>query len=166
MIINLKVAVKILKVLEIIVAAIWGIVCGIITPLLIIYGDIVPADLAEHYVFKVWIASSAVYIIGTFIVMLKGYKTALGFHAAGLISSIYIYGVFQGLLQNGNGMAAGLYMPLMLLTAFTLAIVIMANYDKINQKLNKSKEKQFEAAPSLLGGEYKIDESKKNKGKK
>lgn len=161
----MKIAVKILKVLEIIVAALWGIVCGIIVPLLIMYGDIVPKDLAEHYVFKVWIVSSAVYIIGTFIVMLKGYKTALGFHTAGLISSIYIYSVFQGISGDGGAMAAGLYMPLMMLTAFTLAIVIMANYDKINQKLNKSKEKQYEAAPSLLGGEYKIEESKKNKGK-
>ncbi len=163
----MKIAVKILKVLEIIVAALWGIVCGIITPLFLMYGDIVPADLAEHYVLKVWIVSSAVYIIGTFIVMLKLYKTALCFHGAGLISSIYIYSVFQGLSRDGSGMAEGLYMPLMFLTAFTLAIVIMANYDKINQRLNKNREKQYEAAPSLLGGEYKAeDSSKKKKGKK
>ncbi|MCM1298046.1 MAG: hypothetical protein NC203_06695 [Firmicutes bacterium] len=159
----MKIAINILKVLEIIITAIWGILLGIIAPLLFKSGDIIAQELAEHPVFTVWIVSSSVYLIGTLILMLNFYKISLCFHAAGLISSIYIYGVFQGLLEDINGRLAMLYMPLMLLTIFTLAIVIIANFDKINRILSKGKEKQYEAAPSLLGGEYKAESKKKGK---
>lgn len=160
----MKIAVNILKVLEIIITAIWGILLGIFTPLVLRSGDIAPEIISEDPVLIVWIISSSVYLIGTLILMLKHCKISLCFHTAGLISSIYIYSAFEKIgggadVQN----PAMLYMPIISLTFITVIITFLANYGKINAFLSKSKDKQYEAAPSLLGGEYKADSKKKGK---
>lgn len=164
----MKVAINILKVIEIIITSIWGLLLGIFGPIVLMSGDVAPEFIANHYILKVWLISSALfYLTGTLIVVLQHYKVALCFHTAGLISSIYIYGVFQSLAEiNDAANPAMLYMPLIFLTLFTLVITIIANYKKINEKLEKVKEKEYEAAPSLLGGEYKLDPKKEKGGKK
>lgn len=159
----MKTAINILKVLEIIITAIWGMLLGIFTPILLKSGDIAPEIIAENSVLTVWIISSSVYLVGTLILMLKLYKTALCFHTAGLISSIYIYSAFEKIGENEVSNPAMLYMPLIFLTIITLVITVLTNYGKINAFLSKGKEKQYEAAPSLLGGEYKTEDRKKRK---
>lgn len=177
----MKIAINILKGLEIVLTAIWGIFFGVLAPLSIMYGDTVDESIANHFIVKVWLVNSVLcYFVGTIIVMLGLYKTALGFHTAGLITSLVIYGVFEGLfnnpeLQNSSIKASNpsfLYMPVMFITLTTLAITILANYKKITEKLSQSGNKKYEPAPSILGGEYKADKpintgkGRKSQGKK
>ena len=165
----MKIAINILKVIEIILTAIWGVVFGIFAPLsLITSGEVI----SEHYILWVWLINSAVcYLVGTIIVMMRHYKVALCFHTLGLAVSIFIYAVFNDLFEGTNGQnPAQLYMPIITLFFTTLAIALIANYREINKLLSTKKEKKYEAAPSILGGEYtaKIPEKKKSskKGKK
>lgn len=160
----MKIAINILKVIEIIIAALWGIVFGIFAPLsLITSGE----PISEHYILWVWLINSAVcYVVGTIIVMLRCYKVALCFHTLGLAVSIYIYAVFNSLFEGTNGQnPAQLYMPIITLFFTTLVIALIANYKEINRLLSTKREKKYEAAPSILGGEYtaKIPEKKKRK---
>ena len=163
----MKIAINILKGLEIILTAIWGIIFGILTPLSIMYAGIVDDAIANHYIVKVWLVNSALcYIVGTFIVMLGYYKVALGFHTAGLVTSLVIYGVFQNMYSGIEAQnPAQLYMPIIFITITTLVITILANYKKITDKLAQSNDKKYEAAPSILGGEYQTDKPQ-NKGKR
>ena len=164
----MKIIVNILKVIEIILVAIWGVVFGIFAPLsLLSIGE----AISEHYILWVWLINSAVcYLVGTVIVMMKHYKVALCFHTVGLAVSIFIYSVFNGIFEGTNGQnPAQLYMPVIAVFFVTLAIAIISNFDEINRLLNTRKEKKYEAAPSILGGEYtaKMPEKKKNtKGRK
>lgn len=167
----MKIAINILKGLEIVLTAIWGIVFGILTPLSIMYAGVVDESIANHFIVKVWLINSIVcYFAGTIIVMLGLYKIALGFHTAGLITSLAIYGVFQDMYSGVEAQnPAQLYMPVIFITIVTLAITILANYKKITDKLAQSNDKKYEASPSVLGGEYKArtpDSGKRKKGKK
>ncbi len=164
----MKIAINILKVLEIIMTAIWGIVFGILTPLALMSGEIVVDEIANHYILKVWIINSAVcYFSGTLILMLKLYKTALCFHTAGLIGSLFIYGTFRSIYNGINAENPSvLYMPVIFITFLTLAITVIANYGKIYERLTAAREKKYEASPSVLGGEYEFKENKGVKGNK
>lgn len=163
----MKIAINILKGLEIILTAIWGIIFGMLTPLSIMYAGIVDDTIANHYIVKVWLVNSVLcYFVGTIIVMLGFYKIALGFHTAGLVTSLVIYGVFQNMYSGIEAQnPAQLYMPIIFVTITTLVITILANYKKITDKLSQSNDKKYEAAPSILGGEYQTDKPQ-NKGKR
>lgn len=157
---KMKIAINILKGLEIVITAIWGIVFGIFAPLSIMYSDAAP-DFADHYIVRLWLINSIVfYIVGTIIVMLKYYKVALCFHGAGLIVSLYIYSFFQGNYEGKTDQSpALLYMPIIFVTVITLIITILANYRKFTEKLEAKKEKEYQAAPSILGGKYQADKA-------
>ena len=163
----MKIIVNILKVTEIILVAIWGVVFGIFAPLSLISSG---EAISEHYILWVWLINSAVcYLVGTVIVMMKHYKVALCFHTVGLAASIFIYGVFNSLFEGTNGQnPAQLYMPVIAVFFVTLAITLISNSGEINRLLSTKKEKKYEAAPSILGGEYtaKMPEKKKSSGKK
>ncbi len=170
----MKIAINILKGLEIVLTAIWGIIFGIFTPLSVMYAGIVDNSIANHYIVKVWLVNSVLcYFVGTIIVMLGFYKIALGFHTVGLVVSLVIYGVFQDMYSGIEAQnPAQLYMPIIFVTFATLAITILANYKKIADKLSQSNDKKYEPAPSILGGEYKADKptntgkGRKSQGKK
>ena len=161
----MRIAINILKGLEIVITAIWGIIFGIFTPLSIMYADIVNEQIADHYIVRVWLMNSIVcYIAGTLLVMLKCHKTALCFHGVGFIVSLYIYYVFQNIYDGMEAQSpAQLYMPIIFVTLLTLIITVLANYKKISERLETKKEKSFEPAPSVLGGEYQADKPQKKK---
>lgn len=167
----MKIAINILKGIELIVTAIWGVVCGIIAPLALMDSGILPDAIAHHYIMWVWLINSVVcYLAGTVIVMLKFYKTALCFHTLGMAVSIFIYAVFNSTFVgvNAEKNPAMLFMPIIMLFFTTLAITVIANYKSIYRILTTPKEKKYEPAPSVLGGEYtaKTQEKKKQgKGK-
>ena len=161
----MKIAINILKGIELVITAIWGVVLGIFAPLsLITSGE----PISEHYVLWVWLVNSVVcYLVGTIIVMLKFYKVALCFHTVGLAASIFIYGVFNSIFDGINSQnPAQLYMPVIAVFFVTLAVTVIANYEKINQLLSTKKEKKYEAAPSVLGGEYTAKAPEKGKKSK
>lgn len=165
---KMKVVINILKAIELILTAIWGVIFGIFTPLSLMYSGIVDESISEHYVLWVWLINSVVcYLAGTVIVMMKHYKIALCFHTVGLAVSIFIYGVFCGIYEGINAQnPAQLYMPIIAIFFVTLAIAVIANFKEINRLLSTKKEKQYEAAPSILGGEYTAKAPEKEKKSK
>lgn len=164
----MKIVINILKVIELILTALWGVVFGIFTPLSLMYGGIVSDSISQHYVLKVWLINSVVcYLVGTIIVMMRHYKVALCFHTVGLAASIFIYGVFCDIYEGINAQnPAQLYMPVIGIFFVTLAITVIANFREINRLLSTKKEKQYEAAPSVLGGEYTAQMPEKKKSSK
>lgn len=154
----MKILVKIIKAVEMVITAIWGIIFGIFAPIALMgSGERISGDP----ILWVWVIHSAVYIVGTIIVMLKCYRVALGVHFVGLCASIYIYAVMQGMfaeLTTQN--PAQLYMPIILLPFLTLAIAIIANKERIERKLSGVKEKDYAPTPSILGGQYEIKKGK------
>lgn len=163
----MKIVINILKVIELIIGAIWGIIFGVLTPISLMYGGIVDESISQHFVLWLWLINSVVcYIGGVTVVMMKHYKTALCFHTVGLIVSLTVYGIFDGLFSE-RGLSgqnpAQLYMPIIFLFFTTLAITLIAERNNIKKRLEASREKQYEAAPSVLGGEYTLDPSEKEK---
>lgn len=161
----MKIFINILKGLEIVITAIWGIIFGIFTPLSIMYADIVSPQIAEHFIVKIWLINSIVfYITGTVLVMLKCYKIALCFHTVGLGVSLYIYSVFQSIYEGIEAQnPAQLYMPIVFVSLITIFIAFATNYNKIMDKLLSKKKESYLPAPSVLGGEYRIDENERSK---
>lgn len=166
----MKIVINILKVTELILTAIWGVVFGIFAPLSVMYSGIVDETISQHYIMWVWLINSAVcYLVGTIIVMMRHYKVALCFHTVGMAVSIFIYGVFRDICMEANIQnPAQIYMPVISIFFVTLAIAVIANFKEINKMLNTKKEKKYEAAPSILGGEYtaKMPEKKKSSKRK
>ena len=166
----MKVAINVLKALILVLTSVCGIIFGIFAPLAIMFGDIVDAAISEHYIIKIWLINSIVcYIAGTVLLMLNLYKTASCFHFVGLIVSVFIYGVFQGLYEGQDATnPAGLYMPIMFVTILTFITTVLANKKVIEERLSKKKEKEHEAAPSILGGtyQYKEADTQKKRGRK
>ena len=166
----MKIVINILKVIELILTAIWGVVFGIFAPLSVMYSGIVDETISQHYIMWVWLINSVVcYLVGTIIVMMRHYKVALCFHTAGMAVSIFIYGVFSDIcLEAGIQNPAQIYMPVIAIFFVTLAIAVIANFKDINRMLSTKKEKKYEPAPSILGGEYtaKMPEKKKSSKRK
>ena len=165
----MKVAKIVLKVIILIMTSIWGIIFGIFAPLSIKFGDIVNPEIAQHYIIIVWLTNSIVcYIAGTVLIMLNLYKTAAVFHSVGMVVSFVIYGTFEQLYQGHTDKSpAALYMPIIFVTLLTIALAVIANWDKITAMLNSNEKKKYEASPSILGGTFKYEDKKAlQKGKK
>lgn len=144
-----KVAVIILKVLELILTTIFAAVLGIFAPLCIWYGDIVEAEVAADPSAVWWLISSIVYIIGLFVLMLGHSKTATVIHiiaAAGtLVTYRYYTKLYEGYASNGP---TALYMPCLFICMLTIIIMLIINVPKW---VRKRAEKDNEIAPSILG---------------
>lgn len=168
----MKIAIRVLKIIVLILTSIWGIIFGIFAPYSIMTGDIVDPAIANHIIVVVWMLNSIIcYITGTVLLMLNLNKIALIFHTVGLIVSLVIYGTFQSLYEGQTAQnPAQLYMPIVFVTILTLAIAIMANWNKIDEKLKgaNANKKDYKPAPSIVGGtyEYKAENKKSKKGKK
>ena len=148
-----KVAVIILKVIELILTTIFALVLGIFAPLCIWYGDIVEAEVASDPSATWWLISSIIYIVGLFFVMFGHSKIATAIHIAAAAGTLITYNfylrLFDGFESNGP---TALYMPSIFITVATIGIMLIINVpkwvDKHTQKLN-------EVAPSILGDRKK-----------
>lgn len=148
-----KVAVTVLKVLELIVTTIFAFVLGIFGPLCIWNGDIIEAEVKTDPSAVWWLISSIVYVVGMFVMMFGHTKTATVIHvfaAAGTLVTYYFYtNLFKETGGNGPSM---LYMPSLLITLFSIAIMLVVNIPKwVDRRI----EKENEVAPSILGENHK-----------
>lgn len=148
-----KVAVIILKVLELILTTIYALVLGIFAPLCIWFGDIVEAEVASDPSAVWWMISSIVYIIGLFFVMFGRSKIATVIHiaaAAGTLVTYHFYTkLFEGFESNGP---TALYMPCIFITIATIGIMLIINIPKW---IDKHVQKENAVAPSILGDKKK-----------
>ncbi len=147
---------KILKVIMLFLAAIWGIGGGILFPAVILAtGDsLVAAEIAESPVIIIWLITSVIgYVIPSVLVMCRLCKTASVMSLAGFVGTLFVYSGFAELYQyteESNG-PTELYMPCIFITILILAITVLENTDKIKAALDGKHEKENTAAPSIFG---------------
>lgn len=144
-----KVAVIILKVIELILTTIFALVLGIFAPLCIWFGDIVEAEVAADPSALWWMISSIAYIIGLFFVMFGHSKIATGIHTAAAVGTLITYHYYLRLFDgyDSNGPTT-LYMPSIFIAVATIGIMLIINIPKWMEKHEK---KVNEVAPSILG---------------
>lgn len=144
-----RVAVIVLKVMELILVTIFAAVLGIFAPLCIWYGDFVAEEMAADPSAGWWLASSIVYIIGLFFVMLGKAKTAAVIHVIAAAGTLVTYSYYMRLFDGYEGSGPTLlYMPSLFITVITIAIMLIINVPKW---LDRHIEKMNEEAPSILG---------------
>lgn len=147
-----RVIVIILKILLLIGTSIFGICFGVLAPIAIMFSGDFDPEIAQCPAIPVWLASAAVYIIGTFIVMLGHSKIASAVHGVGAVGILVTYYFFMQLfadIPDNNG-PSGLYMPLLFLTVITVIIMLLINIPKWADAHAK---KANAVAPSILGDE-------------
>ena len=148
-----KVAVIILKVIELILTTIYALVLGIFAPLCIWFGDIVDAEVAADPSALWWMISSIVYIIGLFFIMFGHSKIATVIHIAAAAGTLMTYSYYIKLFEGyeGNGPTV-LYMPSLFITVVTIGIMLIINIPKW---IDRHTQKMNEVAPSILGDRKK-----------
>lgn len=141
-----RVVVIILKVLELILTTIFGLVLGIFGPVVIRGLDIqgVSSDPSSIY----WIVTSGLYIVGLFILMLGHSKTATVVHIIASVGTFVTHFAYLKVFrdQPNNGLM-GLYMPCLFITVITVVIMLLINLPKwIEKRVSRANEQ----APSIL----------------
>ncbi len=150
----IKIAVIVLKLAEIALTTIFALCLGIFAPIIIWNGE--DAEIvAGNPALPLWFASSILYIIGMFVVMMGHSKTATGIHAAAAVGTLLTYSSFTKLFEElpDNRGPSGLYMPCLFITILTIIIMFLINFPKW---LDKRIEQENAASPSILGGQYKV----------
>lgn len=145
-----RVVVIILKVLELILTTIYGLVLGIFAPLIIRgSSDLVDPEICQSPAIIVWLAASILYIIGMFTVMLGKSKIATGIHLAALVGTLVANQIFAVLFRDfvGGNPLSGLYLPCVFITILTMAIMLIINIPKV---LDAKVQKENAAAPSIF----------------
>lgn len=152
-----RIAVIVLKIIELILATIFAAVLGIFGPLCIWHGDFVAEELAADPSAGWWLASSIAYLIGLFALMLGRSKTAAVIHVFAAAGTLVTYGYYTRLYEGyeGSGPTA-LYMPSLFITVITIAVMLIINVPKW---IERHIEKMNEEAPSILG--EKTDKEKR-----
>ena len=144
----IKVLIIIFKLLEIILTTIFSVCLGIIAPLILMLGE--PDEINYAAASVPWIISSILSIVGLFLMIFNRSKTGAGVHLAAAVGTLVTYGSFRAILKDYPDLQAPahLYMPCLLITALSVAIILMVNLPLWWDNYNK---KQNEKAPSILG---------------
>ncbi len=152
----MKIIKIILKIIMLILTAIWGIGCGILFPVFILAtGDeIVPADIANDPAIIIWLITAIIgYIIPAVLVMCRFCKTASVMSLLGFAGILVVYSRFAELYKytEGSSGPSELYMPLIFATITVLIISVLENIPNIKERIEYNAEKRNAAAPSVFG---------------
>lgn len=142
-----RIIVIILKVLELIMTTIFALVLGIFGPAIIMKSDMVDPEISGSPGFVIWIVSSALYIIGMFVLMLGRSKTASAIHLAALVGTLITHMIIGALFTGMNNNLANLYLPCVFITMLTLAVMLLINIPKV---IERKIQRDNEAAPSIF----------------
>lgn len=145
----------ILKIILLILAAIWGIGCGILFPAVILStgGEIVAAELASDPVIVVWLVTAIVgFVIPAVLTVCRFYKTASVLSLLGFGGILYVYARFAELYAGSetNG-PTELYLPCIFMTILILLITAIENRGRIKAYLDKKSAEDDRPAPSIFG---------------
>lgn len=151
----MKIIKVILKIIMLILTAIWGIGCGILFPVFILAtGDkIVAADIANDPLIIIWLITAIIgYILPAVLVMCRLFKTASALSLLGFGGLLVVYSRFSHLYQytEGSSGPSELYMPLIFVTIIILIITVLENIPVIRARLEKRAEDRNAQAPSIF----------------
>ncbi len=160
----MKILKIILKILMLILTAIWGLGCGVLFPTFILAAgsEIVHEAIASDPVIVVWLITAVVgYVIPAALVMCQFYKVAAGMSLAGFGGILFVYArfavIYAGVEENIG--PTELYLPCVLITILVIIIAVLENLDKIKARLEKKSAQKEEIAPSIFSSEN--EQSKK-----
>ncbi len=160
----MKILKIILKILMLILTAIWGLGCGVLFPAFILAAgsEIVHEAIASDPVIVVWLITAVVgYVIPAALVMCHFYKAAAGMSLAGFAGILFVYArfavIYAGVEENIG--PTELYLPCVLITILVIIIAVLENLDKIKAWLEKKSAQKEEIAPSIFSSEN--EQSKK-----
>ena len=142
-----RIAVIVLKIIQLILTSVFGICMGIAAPICIMT-DFDP-DIAQSPAIKFWLAAGIVYVIGTVVIMMGHSKIASAIHTIGaglVIATYYQYVLMFADVPDNNGPSM-LYMPLLFVTIITIVIMLLINVPKW---IEAHTRKVNEVAPSIL----------------
>ena len=142
-----RIIVIILKVLELIMTTIFGLVLGIFGPIIIMKSDLVDPEISRSPGFVVWIIASALYIIGMFVLMLGRSKTASAIHIGAMTATLITHMIIGALFADMRNNLANLYLPCVFITIMTLAVMLLINIPKV---IEHKIQRDNEAAPSVF----------------
>lgn len=148
----MKVVLIILKILTLILTAIWGVVFGILSPIFLMSSDLSSLTVSGHPVFILWIIMGVVgYIVPCVLIMLKMYKTSAAFSLAGTVMVIIIHSIFMG-MKNGTSETSPsfLYLPQIFMTVLSIIIAVTQNFNVILNAYANKKSKENLPSPSVL----------------
>ncbi len=156
----MKIIKVILKVLMLILTAIWGIGCGILFPAFI-YGtgnEIVSAEIADNPVLIIWLVTAIIgYVLPASLVMCKLYKIASAMSLLGFAGILTVYSGFSEIyahVEESSG-PSELYLPCIFITIIILIIAFLENLEFFKDKLDKRSESKNAEAPSIFGDSEK-----------
>lgn len=137
--------IMLLRVLAVILTAIFALCLGIFAPLCIMLGTEDP-EYAGDFSTIVWLISSILYTLGIFVLMLGNSKIAAAIHVIASTGTLVTFFRFMELFKDvpDNNAPVWLYMPCLAITVLTVIITLLIN-------LPKRKIKKNEKAPSILG---------------
>lgn len=143
-----------LKIVLLIFAAIWGIGCGILFPVMILAmgEELVAAAIAEDPVIVVWLVTAVVgFVIPAILTVCGFYKTASALSLLGFGGILYVYARFAELYAGSetNG-PTELYLPCIFMTILILLITAIENRGKIKAYLDKKSADEDRPAPSIF----------------
>lgn len=143
-----RVLIIIFKLIELFLTTVYGVCLGIFAPLALWFGLEEP-EVNYTLCAALWLAASVFYIAGLFTLIFAKEKAAAVIHGIAAVLTLTTYGSFRSALKEygGNG-PAGLFMPCLIITALSVAIMLMLNVPIWWERYN---EKQNEKAPSILG---------------
>lgn len=150
----------ILKIIMLILTAIWGLGCGILFPAFILAtGDeIVAADIANDPVIIIWLITAIIgYIIPAVLIMCRLCKTASVMSLAGFVGILIVYSRFANLYQHTENSVgpSELYLPCVFITILIIIITVLENIPNIKAYLEHKNEEKNAAAPSILSSDEK-----------
>ena len=141
--------IMLLRVLAVILTAIFALCLGIFAPLCIMLG-IEDPEYAGDIATKFWLISSILYTLGIFVLMLGSTKIAAVIHVVASAGTLVTFFRYMELFKDvpDNNAPVWLYMPCLGITVLTVAVTLLTNVPKWRIEQNK---KQNEKAPSILG---------------
>ncbi len=101
-------------------------------------------DITGYVIF--WMSFTIVlFVVPTFLVMLRKYVIAASMSVAGMICIFVLHELIHGAARE-------LYLPMLLITVFDVLIAIFGNWDKIHASIDERERRKNAVAPSVLGG--------------
>lgn len=154
-----RVVIIIFKLIELFLTTVYALCLGIFAPLSLWFGAESTDEVNYFVPALLWFIASVLYIAGLFTLIFGKEKPAAVIHGAAAVLTLATYAAFCTVLSEygGNG-PAGLYTPCLLITALTLAILLMLNVPKW---FDRYIEKRDEKAPSILGDDSDDDKEPK-----
>ncbi|MCH5323682.1 MAG: hypothetical protein J1E39_00570 [Eubacterium sp.] len=154
----MKAFVIVLKILLMIATGAIAIVFNIFGGLSTFVSGVAQTNGIEGYIIFWIIFTALLYVVPTFLVMLKKYVIAAAMSFGGMICVFILHELLQGTARE-------LYLPMLVITVLNILIAIFGNWNKIHEGLDEREKRKNAAAPSILGGTTAPAEPQKKSSK-